>query len=76
MSNVTWERRQEAFKAIHDAVRSGIASAPEGKNVRSIDLSYSGPDLTNLVYKDEGGNALFTLTLTWSGGNLTRIERS
>ena len=73
---VTWERRHEAYRAIHDAVRSGIASAPEGKRISRIDLGYSGADLTSLVYKDDAGNILFTLTLSWSGGNLTQIVRS
>ena len=73
---VTWERRHEAYKAIHDAVRSGISSAPEGKRINQIDFNYTGSDLTSLVYKDEAGNTLFTLNLSCSGGNLIRIERS
>lgn len=55
----------------------GIADLRLGeKKIDSIDFNYTGSDVTSLVYKDADGNAVFTLTLTWTSGNLTKIERS
>lgn len=40
-----------------------------------IVLGYTGDDLTTVVFK-ESGETLFTLTLTWTDGKLTKVERS
>ena len=52
----------------------GISQFPE--QVSEIDFGYVGSDLTTLTYKDVGGSTLFTLTLSWSGGNPVSIIRS
>ena len=74
---VEWGRYQEAFKAIHDAIRSGLASAPEGKTVTKIDFTYDGDgDIDTIVFK-QGADILFTLTFGYDGSkNLTNITRS
>jgi len=43
-----------------------------------ISLSYTGSDLTGIVYKTggSGGTTVATLTLTYSGGNISTITRT
>lgn len=43
-----------------------------------ISLSYTGDNLTGVVYKTggAGGTTVATLTLTYSGSNLTSVTRS
>ncbi len=74
---VEWGRYQEAFKAIHDAVRSGLASAPEGKTVTKIEFTYDvDGDIETIVFK-QGTETLFTLTFGYDGSkNVTSITRS
>ena len=74
---VNWERRHEAFKAIHDAIRSGIAQAPEGKTITKIEATYDGDgDYETLVFK-QGTDTLFTLTFGYDGNkNWTSITRT
>lgn len=40
-----------------------------------IDLTYTGTDVTGVVYKN-AGTTVATLILTYTGGNLTRVQRS
>ncbi|MFQ6073657.1 MAG: hypothetical protein ACE5KC_00415 [Candidatus Bathyarchaeia archaeon] len=75
--STTWERRHEALKAIHDAIRSGLTSPPEGKSVDKIEFTYNvDGDIDTIVFK-EGAENLFTLTFAYDGDkNLTSITRS
>lgn len=43
-----------------------------------ISLSYTGSDLTGVVYKKggSGGSTVATLTLAYSGGNLTEVTKT
>lgn len=41
----------------------------------SIELSYTGEDLTTVIYKKESVTVV-TLNLTYSGGKLIQIDRS
>jgi hypothetical protein len=43
-----------------------------------IGLDYTGSDLTTVVYKQggSGGTVVATLSLTYSGSNLTSVTRS
>jgi hypothetical protein len=41
----------------------------------NINLSYSGSNLTGVVYKN-GATTVSTLTLTYAGGNLTKVEKT
>jgi hypothetical protein len=49
---------------------SGLAIPPHD----SIDLSYTGVNLTGVIYKN-AGTTVATVTLTYSGSNLTNITR-
>jgi len=64
---VSWERRHEALKAIHDAIRSGIAQAPEGKNVTKIEFGEdANGDIKEIKFYG-GAELLFTLTFSNAG---------
>ena len=73
----TWERRHEALKAIHDAVRSSLTSPPEGKTVTKVEFGYDvDGDIETIVFKQDG-ETLFTLTFAYDANkNLTSITRS
>lgn len=75
--STTWERRYEALKAIHDAIRSGIAQAPEGKTVTKIEFTYDADgDIDTIIFK-QGADTLFTLTFAYDANkDLTSITRS
>jgi len=74
---IVWGDYARAYRAIHDAVISGLASPPEGKRVTKVEFSYdAGGDLETLVFKEDT-TTLFTLTLGYDAGkNLTSIARS
>ena len=77
MSQVPWGRYAEAYKAIHDAILSGIAAVPEGKKITKIEFTYDvDEDIETIVFK-QGEDILFTLTFGYDGSkNLTSITRS
>lgn len=74
---VEWGNYGEAYKAIHDAIRSALTSSPEGKTVDSIDFTYDADgDITTIAFK-EGAATLFTLTFAYDANkNISNITRS
>jgi hypothetical protein len=73
---ITWERRSEAYKAIHDAVLSGIAQAPIGKHVTKFEFTYSGGSVSTLIAKQDA-EVLFTLVFVFNeDGSIQSITRS
>lgn len=75
--SINWERRYEALKAVHDAIRSGLTSPSEGKTITKVEFGYDvDGDIETIVFK-QGGETLFTLTFGYDGSkNLTSITRS
>ena len=74
---VEWGQYAEAYKAIHDAIRSLLTSAPEGKVVTKIEFTYDiDGDIETIIFK-QGTESLFTLTFGYDESkNLTSITRS
>ncbi len=74
---IIWGDYGRAYKAIHDAVISGLTAAPEGKKITKIEFTYDGDgDLSTLVFKQDM-STLFTLMFGYDGQkNLTGITRS
>lgn len=75
---VEWGQYAQAFKAIHDAMRSGLAKAPEGKNVTKIGFwEDANGDIKYIKFYD-GAELLFTLEFSNTGAaasetwNITR----
>lgn len=77
MSQIQWGRYQEAYKAIHDAIISGLTSAPEGKSVTKTEFTYdTDGDIDTIIFK-QNVETLFTLTFGYDAEkNLTSITRS
>jgi len=75
---VEWGNYAEAYKVIHDAIRSGLADAPEGKNITKIGFwEDSNGDIKYIKFYD-GAELLFTLEFSNAGSapsetwNITR----
>ena len=60
------------------AVRVALATSLVDVSYDYIDLSYTGADLTGVVFKSGGsaGTVVATLTLAYSGGNLVSVTKS
>jgi hypothetical protein len=68
----------DAFVAKVDAqgaLLTNINSVLTPANFDTIELGYTGSDLTTVVYK-LATVTVATLTLTYSGGNLIKVERT
>lgn len=74
---VEWGNYAEAYKAIHDAIRSGLVNAPEGKSITKLEFTYDvDGDVETIIFK-QGADTLFTLTFAYDGDkNVTSITRS
>lgn len=73
---INWGRYQEAYKAIHDAILSGLTAVPEGKKITKQAFTYANGTVETIRFYD-GAELLFTLTFTWNAdGTLKEIERS
>lgn len=67
---------QWAGESIHNAVLSGLASAPLGRKVTKIELAYVGGNVSTIKFYQDT-ELLFTLAFTWNGdGTLQSITRS
>jgi hypothetical protein len=67
---------QWAGESIHNAILSGLTSAPLGKKVTKIEFTYSGGNISTIKFSQDT-ELLFTLTFTWNGdGTLQSITRS
>lgn len=56
---------------VYQEIVSGLVNQPYDQ----ITLSYTGADLTGVIYR-LGGVTVATLTLGYTGGNLTSVARS
>lgn len=64
-------------EAIHDAILSSISAAPTGKKIKQVDFTWNGDGSINtIIFKETGGATLFTLTFSYSAGNVISIVRS
>ena len=76
MSEVSYGRYEEAYKAIHSAL-SGLMAPPSGSKITKLAFTWN-PDGTIATLKAyEGAKLLFTLSFTWnSDGSLKEVSRS
>ena len=76
--SVEWGQYAQAFKAIHDAMRSGLAKVPEGKNVTKIGFWEDSDGNVKYIKFYDGAELLFTLEFSNAGAagsetwNITR----
>jgi len=74
---VEWGNYAEAYKAIHEAIRSGLVSPPEGKKITKLDVTYDGDKDVETIKAYENSALLFTLTFSYDGDkDITSIVRS
>jgi len=79
MSNVTWERRHEALKAIRDAILSALTAAPEDKKVVKVGFWEDANGNIKYIKFYDGAELLFTLTFSNAGvatSETWSVERS
>lgn len=69
---VEWGNYAEAYKAIHDAIRSGLADAPKGKNITKIGFWEDSDG--NIRYIKFYADAELTFTLTFSNAGEAAAE--
>jgi hypothetical protein len=67
--SITFERRYEAFKAIHDAIRSGLLSAPEGKKITKLSFWEDANGNIKYIKAYDGAELLFTLEFSNAGAS-------
>lgn len=67
MSGEQWGSSPWAYKAIHDAIRSGLASAPAGKKVTKIGFWEDANGNVKYMKFYDGEELLFTLTFSVAG---------
>ena len=77
MPEVIWGRYEQAYKAIHDAILSGITSTPQGKRVTRIEFEWNADKSLKAIKAFQGEELLFTLNFAWSpDGTLKAISRT
>jgi hypothetical protein len=65
------------LQKIRSLLAGGLTAPPVGKVIAKITASYSGGNLSTLVYKDASDMTLFTLTFSWnSDGSWAGVVRS
>ena len=67
MSEVEWGQYQQAYKAIYDAIRSGLANAPTGKNITKIGFWEDANGNIKYIKFYDGAELLFTLEFSNAG---------
>ena len=65
--SVHWHRYAEAYKAIYDAIRSGLTKVPQGKNVTKIGFWEDSDGNIKYIKFYDGEELLFTLTFSDAG---------
>jgi hypothetical protein len=64
---VEWGQYQQAYKAIHDAIRSGLAKAPQGKTITKIGFWEDANGNIKYIKFYDGAELLFTLEFSNAG---------
>ncbi len=73
---IPWTRYDQAYKRIHDAIRSDLASAPAGKRITKITYTYNEAGDVSEIQFFQGSTLLFKLQFTYdSQGRLIEVNR-
>lgn len=64
---IEWGQYQQAYKAIHDAILSGLTKAPEGKTITKIGFWEDGDGNVKYIKFYDGAELLFTLEFSNAG---------
>jgi hypothetical protein len=64
-------------ESIHNAILSQLASAPLGKKITKLALTWNSDGTLQTLKVYDGNELLFTLTFTWNDdGTLAQVERT
>jgi hypothetical protein len=73
---VEYERRGEAYKAIHSAL-SSLACPPPGKKITGMQFTWDATGNVETVKFYDNAELLFTLTFEWNADDtLKKVTRS
>jgi len=76
MSEVAYGRYEEAFKAIHSALRD-LMAVPPGKKITKLAFTWTAGGSVETIKAYDGVELLFTLTFTWNdNGTLNQVART
>ena len=76
MSEVTYGRYEEAYRAIHSALM-GLTAPPPGCKLTKLGFSWNLDGTLSSLKAYDGANLLFTLTFTWNvDGTLREVART
>ncbi len=74
-AEVAYGRYDEAYRAIHSALMS-LTAPPPGRKVTKLAFTWNADATAATVKAYDGADLLFTLTFTYSAGNLQDVTRS
>ncbi len=66
---------KSVYSSSDEALKISNISGLVPESYDTIEMTYSGSDLSTVIYKKDG-NTIATLTLTYSSGNLSSVVRS
>lgn len=66
---------KKSFDSESESLKVSVITSLIPNVYDSIELSYTGDDLTEVVYK-AGGSTIATLNLSYLGGKLVEVQRS
>lgn len=76
MSEVSYGRYEEAYRAIHSALMS-LTSPPPGRKISKLAFTWNADGTLATLTAYDGSEAIFTLTFTWNtDGTLREAARS
>ena len=76
MSEVSYGRYDEAYRAIHSALLS-ITSPPPGRKITKLAFTWNPDGTLSVLTAYDGGEAIFALTFVWNvDGTLKETARS
>jgi len=76
VTEVTYGRYEEAYRAIHSALMN-IASPPPGKKITKLAFTWNLNGTVQTITAYDGAEAIFTLAFTWNGdGTLRDVART
>ena len=74
---VPWSQYDRAYKRIHDAIISSLASPPAGKKITKNAFTWNDDGTLAALKAYDGDEQLFTLNFTWNpDGALKEVSRS
>ena len=75
MTEVAYNRYDEAYRAIHSALMD-IACPPPGRKITKLAFTWNVDGTLASLLAYDGADLLFTLTFTWNDNALSEVART